>query len=150
MRAIESAIRLDDVLVSCGPNPVLGRLGIRGFAVPLLKGVIEGVGVSVIGDAEGTIGRTAGVTIGVIVGVTGGTMGTTTGVTTGTTTGGTTTGMTAGTTAQMSAVIVSESVVMVPPNERPRPVHVVLAPTVMAASSMTVPTKVVLAARVVA
>lgn len=52
--------------------------------------------------------------------------------------------------AQLTTVMRSESVVTVPPNANARPVQVTLAPTVIPAASMTVPTKVVLAARVVA
>ena len=54
------------------------------------------------------------------------------------------------TTVHIGTVIVSVSVVIVPPKTSPIPVHTVLAPTVMPAASMTTPLKVVLAARVVA
>lgn len=47
-------------------------------------------------------------------------------------------------------VMVTASVVIVPPNASPIPVHVVLAPTVMPASSMMIPAKIVLAPSVVA
>ena len=51
---------------------------------------------------------------------------------------------------QVGTVMVSVSVVSVPPNANALPVHVLLAPTVMPAAPMTVPANVVLAASVVA
>lgn len=52
--------------------------------------------------------------------------------------------------AAAQTTMVTVSVVTVPPNAKARPVHTVLAPTVMPASAMTVPAIVVFAASVVA
>lgn len=54
------------------------------------------------------------------------------------------------TAPQVVTLIMSESVVTVPPNANARPVQVTLAPTVIPALSMIVPTKIVFAASVVA
>lgn len=53
-------------------------------------------------------------------------------------------------TIHVGTLMVSVSVVTVPPNARALPVHVTLAPTVIPAGSMIVPTNVVLAASVAA
>lgn len=53
-------------------------------------------------------------------------------------------------TAVTQSVMVTVSVVTVPPNANARPDHVTFAPTVMPASAITVPTIVVFAASVVA
>ena len=54
------------------------------------------------------------------------------------------------TAVQLTTVMISASVVIVPPKANPRPVHVTFAPTVMPAASMTVPMNVVFAPSVVA
>ncbi len=124
------------------------------FGITVGAGVIVGVGVA--------NGATVGIGVGVAV-TDGGRVGIGVAVKTGVGVGvavsagvgvevatGVVVGVGVGTTTHDGTVIVSVSLVTVPPNANDLPLQVVLAPIVTPALLMTVPAKVVLAASVVA
>ena len=133
----DNAIPFQGILFSSGGNPALGRVGIGGGEGGVTNGVATGGGTTVVvAGVEATTG--AGVGVVVAAGAV---------PTTGAGAGGGAEGEGA---EHEGTVMVSASLVTVPPNANALPVHVTVLPTVTPEGPMSVPMNVEFAPSVVA